>query len=203
MISQEWVDQFHQTSARLPAELIEDVVACGYFPQVVIGTLDLALGGEPVLHHLVHHEATFNTDEIHRHLSVLVLTPTRLIVSHTDDQSDQENRSEAITSTESLSLSQINSVALTQVVSHPEAYGTPTASTVETWLTVGWGVMRRLELEPATCPDPTCEADHGYTGALTADDITVRMSPAADGAKSVAALVAFGSALQQTTAGRG
>ena len=51
----------------------------------------------------------------------------------------------------------------------------------ETWLSVGWGAVRRLDIEQATCSDPECEADHGYTGALVGDDLTVRMSSAADG----------------------
>ncbi|HSN12348.1 MAG TPA: DUF5998 family protein, partial [Propionibacteriaceae bacterium] len=52
---------------------------------------------------------------------------------------------------------------------------------------------------PAGCEDPTCEADHGYTGTLTADDLTVRMSAAADGVENVARLVSFGVELQRRT----
>ena len=41
--------------------------------------------------------------------------------------------------------------------------------------------MRRIDLEQAGCADPECEADHGYTGTMVGDDLTVRMSAAADG----------------------
>ena len=49
---------------------------------------------------------------------------------------------------------------------------------------------------PAHCGDPECDADHGYSGTFAADDLTVRMSVAADGADNVARLVTFATALQ-------
>ena len=59
--------------------------------------------------------------------------------------------------------------------------------------------MRRIDLEQASCDDPECEADHGYTGSLVGDDLTVRMSAAAEGAERVAHLVRFGSTLQRVS----
>jgi hypothetical protein len=60
--------------------------------------------------------------------------------------------------------------------------------------------VRRIDLELATCSDPQCEADHGYTGTLVSDDLTVRMSAAADGADRVTRLVRFASSLQRAAA---
>jgi hypothetical protein len=37
-----------------------------------------AVAGEQVVGFFVHHEPTFDRDEVRRHLSVVVLTPTRL-----------------------------------------------------------------------------------------------------------------------------
>ncbi len=59
--------------------------------------------------------------------------------------------------------------------------------------------MRRIDLEQASCDDPECEADHGYTGSLVGDDLTVRMSAAGEGAERVAHLVRFGSTLQRVS----
>ena len=53
-------------------------------------------------------------------------------------------------------------------------------------MTIGWGAVRRIELEPAACVDPDCEADHGYTGTASADDISLRVSSAAEGPDAVA-----------------
>ena len=57
-----------------------------------------------------------------------------------------------------------------------------------------------MDLEVATCNDPQCEADHGYTGTLVGDDLTVRMSAAADGRDRVARLVSFANSLQRAAA---
>jgi len=186
---------------RLPRALEAEIRDCGYFPELVSDSIALALGGEVASAYLVHHEATFNRDEIQRHLSVLVLTESRVIVSHTDENDAPGEAPQALTTTESVPLTRVASVALSQVVSHPERYGSRKAGIAEAWLTVTWGTMRRVDLEPAHCADPECEADHGYTGMLAGDDLTVRISTAGDGQAKVAELVAFASALQQAAGG--
>jgi hypothetical protein len=185
------------------AALRADLQSCGYFPALVEDAVLLAVGTEDVLDFLVHHEPTFNHDEIRRHLTILVLTSTGLIVGHTDEQPSEgpDGVPSAATSTESINLAAINTVALTRVITHPERYrsGDPA---YEAWLSVSWGAMRRIDLEPASCADPNCEADHGLTGSTVPDDLIVRMSVAADGAERVAALVRFTTTLQHIT-GRG
>lgn len=183
-------------------DLRADIEACGYFPDLVEDAIVLAVGEEELLDFVVHHEPTFNNDEIHRHVTVLALTPTRLIVGHTDDQPAEPPATgiAAASSTESVALSRIGTVVLTRVVAQPETYRAGGADVSETWLTVGWGAVRRLDLEQASCSDPACEADHGYTGALVGDDLTVRMSAAADGADRVDRLTRFSSALQRAAA---
>jgi hypothetical protein len=130
------------------------------------------------------------------------LTPTRLIVGHTDDHPAEPpaTGTYAAASTESVALSKINTVVVTRVVTQPESYRSGSDEVHETWLSVGWGAVRRIDLEQATCSDPQCEADHGFTGSLVGDDLTVRMSAAADGADRVARLVAFASTLQRAAA---
>ena len=197
-------------SVKLPAALLSEIDACGYFPEFVADSVALALGDEAVTSHLVHHEATFAMDEIHRHLTVLVTTPTRLLVTHTDDgpavdalgrpTAQQHTGERAVTSVEAMPLSSVTSVMLSRAVSTPQSFGRDKGSSVvETWLTLGGGTMKRLDLEPAGCSDPNCEADHGYTGSVIGDDITIRMSPAADGAESVQRLVEFATHLQHIT----
>jgi Family of unknown function (DUF5998) len=176
-----------------------EIDACGYFPELVEDSIHLAVADEEMVDFVVHHEPTFSHDQIHRHVTVLVLTPSRLIVGHTDDHPAEPplTGTYAAASTESVPLHKINSVVLTRVVGRPENYRPGADSATETWLTVGWGAVRHLDLEQASCSDPQCEADHGYTGALVGDDLTVRMSAAADGADRVARLIRFGGALQR------
>ena len=69
-------------------------------------------------------------------------------------------------------------------------------------MTIGWGGVSRVDLEPAGCDDPQCEADHGYTGVLASDDFSLRVSAAADGQDAVARLLSFAEALSARTHAR-
>jgi hypothetical protein len=176
---------------------------CGYYPDLVVDSVEVALAGEPVVSYLVHHEATFDRDELRRHLTVLVLTPTRLVVGHTDDHPPEEGvaKAHATTSTESVRLDSIGSVVLSRVVDDPARY-VPGSAPRELVLTLGWGAVSRLDVAPAACGDPDCEADHGYTGATTVDDFSVRISSAADGADGIEQALDFARALSRATATR-
>lgn len=196
------------SGSHVAADLHSAIEACGYFPALVEDAITATVGAEPLRHFLVHHEPTFSQDEIHRHLTILALTPSRLIVGHTDEgpaspESGNGGDLQAVSSTESIGLNRINTVAVTRVIANPANYDRANPVLPETWLSVGWGTMRRIELEPASCADPECMGDHGLAGNLVADDLTVRMSAAADGEESVRRLVAFGTELQLVTGQRG
>lgn len=185
-------------SARLRAA----VERTGYYPSLVLDSLRTALGSEPVVSFLVHHEATFDHEELRRHITVLVLTGSRLVVAHIDEHPADEDspRAHASSSTEAVRIDQIQSVVVTRVIPDPEAYRPGTAPT-EVVLTLGWGAVNRIDLEPARCADPSCEADHGYTGTASNDDFTVRVSETADGADVVAQALSFAEALSAVSAG--
>lgn len=175
----------------------------GYYPALVAEAVEAAVGGEPVASYLVHQETTFDANEVRRHVTVLVLTGTRFIVSHTDEQAaDGTSPSPyATTSTESVKLDRIASVVLSRVVANPESY-TPGTLPREVVLTIGWGAVSRIDMEPATCGDPNCEADHGYTGSTTADDLSLRVSEAGDGPETVRQALVFAQALSEATVTR-
>ncbi|MFL6180303.1 MAG: DUF5998 family protein [Actinomycetes bacterium] len=185
----------------MPGDLRAAVERCGYYPNVVLHSLALAVGAEPVTSFLVHHEATFDRDELRRHLTVVILTPTRLVIGHTDDfpADDQGTPAHAATSTEAVRIERLNSVVISHVIDGPEHYDDETGLPRELVISVGWGAVSRLDLEPASCGDPDCEADHGYTGSSTVDDFSVRVSIAADGVEGVEQAVAFAHTLSRAT----
>jgi hypothetical protein len=93
-------------------------------------------------------------------------------------------------------------VVVNRMVADPASAGragSPPAAN-EVVLTIGWGAVARVDLEPAACADPDCEADHGYTGLLTSDDFSLRVSAAAEGPEAVANLLNFADALSAHTA---
>lgn len=173
----------------------------GYYPPLVADAVESALGEESALAYVVHHEATFDPAmEVRRHVTVLVLSPTRLLACHTDEHPPSESvpRPHATTTTEAVQLSRVHSVAVTRVVPEPASY-TRGASPAEVVFAIGWGAISRVDLEPASCADETCEADHGYTGAIAGDDLSLRVSEAADGAAVVSQVLSFAQALSEAT----
>lgn len=170
----------------------------GYYPEVVSDGVFSAVGGEELVAYYLHHEPTFDRDEVRRHLTVAVLTPTRLILAHTDEHPGDDLLPDPYTSTstEAVSLTTIRSVVVTRMIANPTA---GPSSPAEAVVTVGWGGVGRIDLEPAGCADPECDADHGYTGVIAGDDFSLRVSAAADGGDAVGKLLGFAEALSALT----
>ena len=175
----------------------------GYYPNVVTEGIVDALADESVEAYVLHHEPTFDRDEVRRHLTVLVMTASRLVLTHTDEHPPDDLLPEPYTSTttEIVPLRSVTSVVTTRMVAASPTEPDGGGPTREAVITIGWGSVSRVELEPAQCSDPTCDADHGYSGNLTGDDFTLRLSATADGEGAVAQLLDFGRRLSAATAG--
>jgi hypothetical protein len=191
-------------STTASADMLSAIERSGYYPGIVADAVLSAIGSEPVVSYFVYHDAHFDPGmEVRRHMTVLALTANRLVYSHTDEYPADENvpdsRPQAETSTEAISCSRVSSVALTRVIPDPSSYQRGITAPSEVVLTIGWNSLRHLELEPAHCGDESCEADHGYTGAMTSDDVTIRISEAANGAEAVAHVLEFAIALSAAT----
>jgi hypothetical protein len=188
------------TASGLLASLRAEIEQSGYYPALVFDSLSSAIGAEAIDAYVVHHDATFDRDELRRHMSALVLTPTRLVVGHTDEYPADEKSPVpyATAATEAVGLDSINSIVVSRTVGEPAAYQSG-ARPIEAMLTIGWGAVSRVELEPAGCGDLACEADHGFTGAITSDDVSLRVSQAGDGEAVVDRLLTFAQALSAAT----
>jgi hypothetical protein len=172
----------------------------GYYPEVIAEALRSALGDEDVVAYFVHHEPTFDNEEVSRHQTVVVLTESRLILSHADEhQADHLLDSPYVsTATEAISLTAIRNVLVTRLTANPLLGHSAPAEIV---MNVSWGSISRIDLEPASCGDPHCQADHGYSGVLTNDDFALRISATADGVDQLAQLQQFAHELSRRTRG--
>lgn len=184
------------------SKLVSALEHAGYYPAFVLSVIDVALAGAEVRDSYVHVETTFAGSEVKRHVTVLAMTEKRLVIAHVDDHALETNNGisqpRASATTESVTLDSIRSVVLTHTVANPENYQTGDAP-LEVSVAIGWGAVSRIDLEPAGCPDPNCDADHGMTGQLTADDIMLRVSAEAEGTRAVQELVSFATALTAVT----
>ena len=194
--------EFRATRSDRSRDLARAIEQTGFYPEVVADAVDSAVAGEEVVAFHVHHEPTFDHDEVRRHLTVVVLTPVRLVVAHTDDHAPDDLLPEpyTTTSTETVALAEVKSVVVNRYVAQPDGGARGVRPEVrEVVLTVGWGMVSRVELEPAVCPDPDCTADHGFSGTVSGEDFSIRASVAADGPQAVPSLLTFAEQLQRLT----
>lgn len=191
-----WTVRPHPDDDSPSTPLAEEVRRAGYYPELVLGTLDVAVAGEDVLVDLVQAETTFD-DAVHRHLTVLALTPSRLVIVHVDDAPREDGHPGALATSEAVPISRVSSVSLTWGVSDPAEGG---GRLTEVTVAICWGAVRRLDLEPASCADPSCQADHGLTGTSMPDDIVVRIAAGVEGTEALVRADRFARALSKATA---
>lgn len=187
----------------LPKDLSQAVEDAGYYPALVLDVLEAGIAAEPIVDYLVHVETSFVMTTVHRHVTVLVLTGTRLVMAHVDDRPADETNpvSSAAATTQTIPISQLRSVALTYGVATPEGHE-PGELPSEVTLGLCWGAVQRIDIEHATCGDPECEGDHGLTGTIMPDDVMVRVSAHAEGDAALRSAIRFAKALLAATAAR-
>ncbi|APX31640.1 hypothetical protein BH708_01695 [Brachybacterium sp. P6-10-X1] len=174
----------------LPADLLTELETAGYFPQTAAQSVQRSLHGGRPLAHLVRPETTFDGPEVRRHLTILVLTATHLLVTHLDDDpADALNPSQVVSTTERVRLKGIFSTGISQVFD-TDGQRTPGRES-EITLGITWNGSRRVDLERAVCEDPNCQVDHGYTGTISPSDLALRVSALADGDDAVEAALRF------------
>jgi hypothetical protein len=112
----------HLDDFALPTSVQAEIDRIGYYPKILGEVLSVAVGGETVDGQLFQLETTFNDDAVRRHLTALILTKTRLISIHVDDDDgEQDEPPSAIATTEAVPLSQIMGVAISHVFQNPTA----------------------------------------------------------------------------------
>ena len=142
------------------------------------------LAGDEVVSHLVHQETTFDHDAVRRHITVLALTT--LAAGHRPRRRPRRARATrprgvATATHRERPAERRPRRHVTHVVAAARRPTSPGPSAASSPLTLGWGAVSRLDLMPATCGDPDCEADHGYEGTSPPTTSRLRISADADG----------------------
>lgn len=183
--------------------LVTSLERSGFYPAILTEVLLDALDSEEPIADFVHLETHFDRDEVHRHSTVLVLTPKFLLASHVDDHQMDEAGTHVMAqiSTEAIPLSRISSVTIAYVFNQPQDYR-PGSGPQELTVALAWTGAQRLDVAPASCGDPECVAEHGYAGTLSTEDIILRVSAEADGARALDDASVFAKALRKATATR-
>lgn len=186
------------------ASLERDLRRTGYHPALIGSLAERMLGDEELRAHLVHCEAVLDPACVGRHVTVLLLTPTRFIAIHVDDHDGSDSgphgfpapegdAAVAMTVSEVVPLAQVNHVRIHQVIPSRETAAVAT----EVILVIGWAGRSDVSLGSAPCDNPDCEGGCGWEGTLVADDLSMRLSAAGDGPDATARALDFASAVAQ------
>ena len=145
----------------------------GFYPRAVERALRRALGQVEPLATLCQVDTGFDRGSVFRHLTVVSLTRRAIVQLHVDEL----DGGSANIATAVHRVADIAGYSTMEVFSDPEhADGLS-----ELTIALDLKGARRLDMEPARCDDPNCMADHGYKGTSYPDDLTFRISAAADG----------------------
>lgn len=158
-------------------KLETDIERAGFYPQIVGRAMKRALGERDVLASLVQVDAAFDRGSMFRHLTVVAVTEKVIVHLHVDEL---ETGAAGVT-TMVRPVEEIAGVSVMEV--YPEPQNEHAAS--EITLSIDMGSQRRSEIESMHCDDPSCTADHGYSATTFPDDLTLRVSDMADGARAM------------------
>jgi hypothetical protein len=173
----------------IPHELVTELQAAGYYPQLAGTMIVESLFGETITSHFVHIDTHVDLDSIHRHVTAFAITPTRLLIAHVDDDPAPRPLGQpprAMTSSEAIELKDISTVLIGRTFEKPAEFQ-PGQEPVEVSLTLGWGSTTRIDTFPETCADPQC-----------AEDLTLRVSAQAEGPEAVARAQSFALELRRS-----
>lgn len=177
----------------------------GFYPSLVHHTVTEALDGREAEHQIVHVDTHFDMEEVHRHITVLVLAEDVVVVAHLDDHPAEEDAANdssgdvvARISTEVVPVARIRSLILSEVHRQPEQFR-PDRALAEVSLNLNWTGGARFDSVPADCGNPECMADHGDTGTWVPEDITLRIAATAEGDSAVEEARSFVRALRRAS----
>ena len=150
-------------------KLAADIKHAGFYPELVLEVVDDALAGLEPDAHFVQHETHFSRNDLHRHITVMVLCGSQLVLAHLDDSHLEEDAQGTVAhvSVEAVKLSALRAVTISYGYDQPQIYR-PGMSPTEVSFQVAWTGSLRIDAAPATCPDPTCTA-RGLTRCSSRD----------------------------------
>ncbi len=151
----------------------------GFYPELVTRSLRRALGGKELLALLLQLDAGFDHGSLFRHLNVVAVSTGSLVQLHVDELEDGG----ATVASAIHPLRAIRGMSYMEQVTSPERQG---GAVTEITIAVNLGSARRGDVETLQCEDPECVADHGFTISSIPDDLTIRVSAAADGLDALA-----------------
>ncbi|MCD4549485.1 DUF5998 family protein [Schaalia sp. lx-260] len=149
----------------------------GFFPEIVSRALERALGGAKA-RALIHQlDTDFHEGKFFRHLSVMALSDTVFVHLHVHEYDEGIAR----VSTVVYALDSLTHMKISEVIERPY-HG---EGATEIILSFEGGQSQYIDIAPTRCADSPCLGEHGFSGALTKEELRIRVSEAADGPQAL------------------
>ena len=175
----------------LPADLLTELETAGYFPRRRLPrACSVRCTARVPWRTSIRPETTFDGPEVRRHLTVLVLTATHLLVTHLDDDpADALNPSQVVSTTERVRLRGSSSTGLSQVFD-TDGSRSP-GREAEITLGITWNGSHAWISSVPSARTPTARSTMDTRARIAPSDLALRVSALADGDDAVDAALRF------------
>ncbi|MBE6483711.1 MAG: hypothetical protein E7Z96_02865 [Actinomycetaceae bacterium] len=129
-----------------------------------------ALGDAPVQAYFLRPETVFDQDSVFDSVSIFCVTDARLLILVSGVTYELSPAGELVTTVQSVGLGQIRDFQVTRrrVLDGPQSGALSMVS-----MRLRWGGGWAFDTFPASCDDPTCDADHGTVSVGGGDDAEI------------------------------
>ncbi len=180
------------------AELIKLIRDNAFYSNLVLENVLELVASETVFGFLLDSTTSFENDGLVRQQLILVVTPTRLLVCFTEELPAgmvPDNPANLRINTESVPLSKVGTCQAQKYYQVDLERPDSSPALNEVIVSLNWTSTQTIDFGPASCDDPECQNEHGYTGQIRQGDYSAKYSVAADGEYWVEHALAFVSAL--------
>lgn len=155
----------------LYSQLIDDIHACSGEQTWAYDDILAALPDKTfVRHYFVRPQTVFDRDSVYESISCYVVTDREFIVVNVDVTYEFAATGDLMTSVHHVPLEMVRDF---QVLRRRSLDRERKGDVSGVAMQIRWGSSWSTDTLPASCDDPTCQADHGYMARTAGDDCEI------------------------------
>lgn len=158
-------------------EVTKVVTENRFYERLVLHSLTNLRGNRELEAFLLDSSTSFENDGLVRQQLILMLTQTDLMVCYIEEIADlPDSDSKLRISTEIVPIQKLGPFQVQRYYSNPGRFGSADSYLNEVVLSLSWTRTQAIDIGPASCDDPECTNEHGYTGQSRLGDYSAKYS---------------------------
>jgi hypothetical protein len=158
-------------------EVVKVVTENKFYDRLVLNSLSNLRGAKEIQAFLLDSSTSFEHDGLVRQQLVLMLTESELLVCYVEEIAEMpDSDSKLRVSTEIVPIRRLGPFQVQRYYSNPAKFGSSESVLNEVVLSLSWTGNQALDIGPASCDDPECTNEHGFTGQSRMGDYTAKYS---------------------------